>query len=351
MLKSNLPMRACNDIRRFTWVAILVAAGVLRPSSVSASLIPTRHLLLEAADYVLDDLGGALDVEGNTLITSGVKGGQQFLCIFERHSGGTDAWRLTAAVRPAGEADTTFFTSLAVCGDLAVVGKKDDGALGNNAGAAFIFYRNRGGPDCWGFLKKIAGDDTAIGDRFGAGVDVYGDQIAVGASSEKAFYIFARNTGGADQWGQVRKVADPQVGGPAGFGAAVALHCDTLVVGNAAGFGIGIGTGAAYLFERNAGGADNWGQVTKLFDAAGFINDLYGNDVAIYEDSVVIGAPDDDFGGAGGSVFVYARNRGGPETWGQVAKLASSDDVNGDNFGEHVAIYGDTIMGRRAGTG
>ena len=43
----------------------------------------------------------------------------------------------------------------------------------------------------------------------------------------------------------------------------MAISGDTVVVGAYGEDGEGIDCGAAYVFERNQGGADNWGQVAK----------------------------------------------------------------------------------------
>jgi len=83
----------------------------------------------------------------------------------------------------------------------------------------------------WGQRKQIESSDKAAGDRFGATVAVYGDWIVVGApmadpgsnpAAGKA-YFFERNQGGADNWGQVyiRSSDDPRDG--ENFG--VSLSC------------------------------------------------------------------------------------------------------------------------------
>ena len=53
-------------------------------------------------------------------------------------------------------------------------------------------------------------------------------------------------------------------------------------------------SGAAYIFERNAGGAGNWGQVKKLTAEDPAADDFFGNSVAISGDTVVVGADGKD---------------------------------------------------------
>ena len=55
--------------------------------------------------------------------------------------------------------------------------------------------------------------------------------------------------------------------------------------------------GAAYIFVRNEGGADNWGPVRKLTAADAEDEDYFGCSVAISGDTVVVGAYGEDGGG------------------------------------------------------
>ena len=64
--------------------------------------------------------------------------------------------------------------------------------------------------------------------------------------------------------------------------------------------------GAAYVFERNAGGADNWGQVERITAQDAAADDRFGQDVSISGDVIAIGANQDDDRGSGcGAVYVY----------------------------------------------
>ena len=43
-----------------------------------------------------------------------------------------------------------------------------------------------------------------------------------------------------------------------------------------------------------------------------------------------------------GAAYVFARNQGGADQWGQVKKLTASDGMARDYFGDSVATSGDT---------
>jgi hypothetical protein len=270
--------------------------------------------------------------------------------VFERNAGGTNAWeqvkKLTAL---DGAAEDWFGTAAAAAGDVIVVGACGDDDLGNASGSAYVFERNAGGTNAWGQVKKLTALDGAAGDWFGWVVAVAGDVIAVGAcyngGSLGSAYIFERNAGGANVWGQVKKLV--ALDGAAGdcFGCSVAVAGDVIAVGACYDDDLGDMSGSAYVFERNAGGANAWGQVKKLLAADGAAYDYFGWPVTAAGDVIVVGADADDVHGRNdqGSAYVFERNTGGTNAWGQAQKLTAADGAADDWFGMAVAAAGDVI--------
>jgi len=78
-------------------------------------------------------------------------------------------------------------------------------------------------------------------------------------------------------------------------------------------------------------------QIAKLTAPDGAANDQFGNSVAIDGNTMVVGKAS----GAVQSAFVYENNSG---TVTQVAELTPSDGVAGDRFGNQVAISGNVIV-------
>jgi hypothetical protein len=65
-------------------------------------------------------------------------------------------------------------------------------------------------------------------------------------------------------------------------------------------------SGSAYVFERNRGGMDQWGQVAKVTADDAAADDYFGHAVGIDENTLVAGAYGDDDGSDGsGSAYVY----------------------------------------------
>jgi FG-GAP repeat protein len=263
----------------------------------------------------------------------------------------TEITKLIASDDVAG---SNFGFSVAIYGDTAIVGVPFDN-IGTNAlqGSAYIFQRNQGGTDQWRQVKKLTASDGEAFDIFGLSVAIYGDTVIVGTSdtigsnfSQGSVYVFERNQGGPNNWGEIKKLTASDGAAFDRFGDAVAIYGDTAIIGAFADdIGGNDNQGSVYVFERNQGGANNWGEVKRLTASDGAVSDQFGSYVAIYGDTVIIGAPDTDIGSnfSQGSAYVFERNQGGPNNWAEVKKLIASDGTVFAKFGV-VAIHGDTAI-------
>ena len=201
-------------------------------------------------------------------------------------------------------------------------------------------------------VKKLRASDAEAGDLFGLSVAVSGDSAVVGAlkpdfpvTNPGAAYVFQRDQGGADNWGEVVKLTASDAGAGDLFGVNVAVSGGTAVVGALHEDAGGSEAGAAYVFQRDEGGADNWGEVTKLTASDAQAGDNFGNSVAVSGDTAVVAAFLEDAGGSEpGAAYVFQRNEGGADNWGEVKKLTASDAEAGDLFGRSVAVSGDTAV-------
>ncbi|MDE0301477.1 MAG: FG-GAP repeat protein [Candidatus Poribacteria bacterium] len=98
------------------------------------------------------------------------------------------------------------------------------------------------------------------------------------------------------------------------------------------------GYGVAYIFRRSG---KNWKQQIKLTAPDPMLDDRFGEAVAIYRSTAVVGASkDDDNGKNSGSVFVYAFDG---ESWKPQAKIVPDDLVGSDAFGEAVSLDENTL--------
>jgi hypothetical protein len=88
-------------------------------------------------------------------------------------------------------------------------------------------------------------------------VDVDGDLIVVGApwsqgggTERGQVYVFSRNEGGADNWGQAQILRASDAANKDWLGSRIALDGLYLVVGATGEDGSGVERGAAYVFRK-----------------------------------------------------------------------------------------------------
>ena len=329
-----------------------------------AQLKPSEVMKRTASDGAAEDyFGYAVALWCDTLVVGaygddiGANGDQGSAYVFERNKDGPDNWgqvvKLTAS---DGAAEDYFGYAVALSCDTLVVGAYgDDIGANSDQGSAYVFERNEDGADQWGKVIKLTASDGEAHDYFGYAVALSCDTLVVGAygddiganNDQGSAYVFERNENGADQWGEVVKLTASDGTGSDRFASAVGISCDTIVLGACShDIGSNINQGSAYVFERNEGGADTWGEAAKLTGSDGAERDLFGYAVSISNDAIVVGANCDDIGSNSnqGSAYVFERNEGGADTWGQVTKVTASDGASDDCFGDAVSMSCDTIV-------
>ncbi len=326
------------------YISLLVEdTGAFYPVTIDP--IFTEIKKLTASDAAsLDLFGNSVALSGDTAVVGALFNNTQAgsAYIYQQNNGGTDNWgEVKELVASDGQSGDTFGSAVAISNDTVVVGANDEDSTN---GAAYVFTRNSGGTNNWGEVKKLTPSAGTGPYRFGTSVGISGDTIVVGApfdtASRGSAYVFERNLGGANNWGLARRLTATD--GEAGddFGISVAISIDLLVVGadqdDAA-------QGAAYIFGRNTGGAGNWGEVKKVIASDGVAGVSFGNAVDISLDTVVVAAALDD--ASRGAVYIFDRDLGGANNWGEVRKQVASDGVAGDNFGNSLRMSGDFLVG------
>jgi hypothetical protein len=252
-----------------------------------------------------------------------------------------------------------FGRSVAMDGDTAVAGAYNaDTAAGNDAGAAYVFERVPAGSGPWTEVRMLTASDGQAFDEFGHSVGISADTVVVGAhlddlpglSTAGAVYVFERDAGGPDAWGEVSRIvaSDPVAGNH--FGREVAISGDTIAVGVQAHAhyvsGSLASSGVVYVYERDAGGPGAWGEVAHLTSSrlpelqAGF-----GTSVAVGGELLVVGAPYEYLVPsvfAAGGAYVFELSPGGAPV--ELAALVPAAQEATDLFGSAVAVEGNTIL-------
>lgn len=146
-----------------------------------------------------------------------------------------------------------------------------------------------------------------------------------------------------DPFIQIAKLTASDASAGHTFGRSVAISGDTAVVG--ATFS-NSSRGAAYIFERHKGGVDAWGQVARLTASDAAFPHQFGQSVAISGDTVIVGALGHTRGNLknAGAAYIFDRHHGGLNAWGEVVRLTASDAAADDAFGHSVSISANTAL-------
>ena len=321
---------------------------------------------ISPADCVAgQEFGQAVDVDGDIAVVGApgddaVAGNAGAAYVLYRNEGGADNWgEIAKLTAPDGVLDAEFGAAVAVSGDIIIVGAPWDDDEGSRTGAIYLFGRNTGGADNWGLHRKLTASDAAELSDFGAAVAFEGDTIVVGAPADDgegqnagAAYILQQNWGGTNQWGEVRKLVASDATMTWGFGNAVAISGDLVVVGSETHDGLGNLAGAAYVFDRHTGGSDTWGELAQLFASDGEAGDYFGSAVGVDGDLVTVGAKGNNDGGAfAGATFLYLRDEGGADNFGEVKQALASDPAWQAYLGTSAAISGPVVVAGALGWG
>ncbi|RKR08499.1 FG-GAP repeat protein [Flavobacterium sp. 81] len=181
---------------------------------------------------------------------------------------------------------------------LAVVGCDPSVSYGN---AVYIYERDTNGQ--YIFTQKIARDENSLYDNYGSKIAISENFMVIGSSYNStdsnlnnylenagAAYIFFKGTDGV--WTLVQKIVASDRERRDTFGNSVAIYKNTIVVG-----AVEEGTnwaGAAYVFEKN-NDSNTWLETKKLtaYDFRG-LQDRFGEIVKINENGIIISAPSED---------------------------------------------------------
>jgi hypothetical protein len=305
-----------------------------------------------------DQFGSAVGISGDTLVVGaegapiGGNSSQGAAYVFERASGGT-LWTFTKKL----EATTAianlaeYGASVTIDGDIIVVGSPK--ARSSAEGRAFVYYRDEGGTDNWGEVVELSDDLSDSNAEFGASVALDGDLLVVGASgldvvvftfeNEGGAYVFGRDEGGLDNWGKLDLLRASDFDGNDDFGAAVAIAGTQVVVGAFANDGVpGFSTGSAYVFESATGAASSWTESSILIASDESAFAFFGRSVAAADGSAWSGASGHASGLGRG--YRYDRDEGGMDNWGESDMLDASDGMASDGLGASMAAAGAHVI-------
>lgn len=243
-----------------------------------------------------DSFGSAVAIDGDLALVGdefdGDSAGAAYA--FSRTGG---AWRGEAKLVPGdGDSFDRFGVSVALSGDTALVGAyKDEHPNGRESGSAYVFSRNG---DRWIRGAKLAAANGDSGDRFGTSVALDGDLALVGAPADgRSASDTATPTPASDTPTRITETgatngsdttADGDASPDNSFAEDMREMREEIERER---------SGAAYVFSRSGAG---WIQEATLA-ADGDDVDRFGTSVALRGETALVGAPG---GGGSAYVFV-----------------------------------------------
>jgi hypothetical protein len=311
--------------------------------------------LLPESGATFDSFGESIDMSGDVVVIGAPRdddNGSDSGSVFVFTRAGAQ-WDETARLETIdGTSSDNFGDSVAIDGGSIAAGAPGHDDVGSVSGAAYVFVFN--GVAWVEQSKLVASSDGAALDNLGGSTQSFqvdgdavalsGDTVITGAylhdhvgSDSGSAYAFHRV---GSSWSEQAELL-PENGDSYDleFGTAVDLDGDRAVIGAPNGTAQSTGYGAAYVFHFDG---IAWSTESLLVPGDGAQDDEFGESVAIDGNTIIVGAPlDDDDGPSSGAAYVFVFNG---TAWSQQQKLTASDGAASDQFGESVSVSGDRAV-------
>ncbi|MCK4341950.1 MAG: hypothetical protein KAY37_09535 [Phycisphaerae bacterium] len=243
-------------------------------------------------------VGAPLDSQGGTWV------GAAYVFRYDDGVGWVQEQKLQAS---GGQGWDEFGWSVSLSGDVALIGAFGDDDKGTTSGSAYVFRYNG---SSWIQEQKLLASDGAANDRFGDSVAVWGDVALIGAygdddngSSSGSAYVFRYN---GSNWAEEQKLTASDAAGEDQFGLQfVAISGEAALIGARGNDDNGSSSGSAYVFRYDPA-AEAWFEVAKITASDAAEGDHFGFCVAISGNTAIVGAAyDDDNDTDSGSAYVF----------------------------------------------
>ncbi|MES2778222.1 MAG: hypothetical protein V4722_28865 [Bacteroidota bacterium] len=294
-----------------------------------------------------DKFGNSVAIAGGYAIIGtpgdavGANTGQGSVSIYQNDGSG---WILMQKLTDAtGAADDNFGISVNISGNYVIVGAPNDDIGPNvNQGSASI-YKYVGAS--WVLMQKITDAGGAANDNFGISVAISGNYALagsrnddMGANSNQGSASFYQYDGA--NWILTQKSAEPGGAANDNYGNSVSMSGGFAVIG-VPGDGVtvsGINHGSAIIYQYN--GTTGWNLTQKLTTNTGANSEFFGTSVSISGNYFIGGALRADVGANTdqGSCCIFQFNG---SNWMLMQKIYDHYGEASDAFGSAVSISGD----------
>lgn len=211
----------------------------------------------------------------------------------------------------------SFGQRLALDGDTLLVGAPE--SVSSGPGHAYAFTDGVSG---WSLQQKFSPPGGAFGLAFGRSVALDGNTALVGA--DRTAFVYVRS---GSVWSLQRELT-PTIGTGTSYAGSVSVDGDTAVIGQ-----FGMTESRVWVWVRSG---TTWTVQATFAPAGGGLGTGFGQAVAVVGNTLVVGANlDAQAGSSAGAVYVYTRSG---TVWTQQAKLIGSPAFAGRRMGSSVDL-------------
>ncbi|MBL4659584.1 MAG: hypothetical protein JKY19_04450 [Alcanivoracaceae bacterium] len=219
------------------------------------------------------------------------------------------------------------------------VGSNNEDSHGNNAGSVYVYEKPT---TVWLQTQKLLAQSGVVDQNLGNAVSISGNRAIIGAEGDTengvdsgAAYVFEYNAG---TWGFTTKILPNDGNFNLKFGHDVSLDGDRVIISSLAIVSLVLGSygGSAYIFDLTNG---SWNQTVKL---VGDDDQFYGDSVSLFGDRAVVGDTGDTVNGSNsGLVYVYDLISG---NWLESFQLIPNDGFPQVQFGQSLSLSNDRLL-------
>jgi len=244
------------------------------------------------------------------------------------------SYKLTQTLEATVPAISDYYGEIvATDGDLvAVLSEKE------NSDKGVVYLYNKGVK-----VALLSNDNVIDDDEFGKNILIENSTVYISAHRSGNGKVFVYEKGSGD-WADMNTptaTITTELTAGARFGSSLAVDNGILVVGAS----LDNSKGSVYVFEIPPFGWTNTNNAVKLVAVDGVNGDYFGQDVAIHNNTILVGAfqnsaPANDSGAA----YIFTKPLSGWVNSSKSIKLTASDASVDDALGFSVAIYNDTAV-------
>jgi hypothetical protein len=328
--------------------AMVLAAAMAFPAIAAAGAPPfaVQQAALYAADPQAEaHFGHAVAVSGDTIVVGEPDRDVAFPGALATSLGTVHvfvksgpSWLLQQELRPPLQTDVFYGKSVAIDGDVLVVGAPGYATGGGKTGAAFV-YRRTG--STWSAPTILVGETVDAGDAYGESVAISGDTIVVGASGDDGHGTVWPYVWTGIEWLTQGTLSDPTGAAGDELGGNVAVRGDDIIASASGDDYSGLtDAGSLHWFTRSGG---VWTHQQRIVPPDPTSSSAFGGPVAISDGRFIVGSMFKTVGGLSGAGAAYTFYNTG-DSWLYEQTLTAPTPAENDYYGSGVALDGNTAI-------